>query len=363
MPELKTGYTTGSCAAAAAKAAAILFFTGEKRDEVTIILPAGTEAVFKVEDAFLCSDYASCSIRKFAGDDPDITDGIKVFAHVSVSRELEITGGDGIGMVTRPGLSITPGHYAINPVPLSMIRNEVLPLLPPGQGARIEISVPGGAELAHRTFNPSLGIVGGISIIGTTGIVKPMSEEAVKKSLALKLSQARAMGTDPVVFCPGNYGVNFLKSILAIPDTFICQTGNYIGYMLDEAVALSVPDLLVAGHIGKLVKLAGRIFNTHSRVADARKEILAAHYALYSGDMAGVRKIMTAATTEEAALYIPDQGFYDTLADTIAAACRSYTRDKITVACMLFSVQGGLIGKSAGSTEMIAKIKEGLCRI
>ena len=275
--KLRFGYTTGSCAAAAAKAAASMLLTGEKTHYVSLVTPKGIHLHLEIRDIQQEADVVSCAIEKDAGDDPDITNGAWIYARVSRQKEkgVHITGGPGIGIVTKPGLEQPPGTYAINSVPRQMIAKELQKLCEQHKyeaGLKVELSVPEGKELARQTFNPRLGIEGGISILGTTGIVEPMSEAALVSSIRLELNQQVQSGRKNLVVTPGNYGQEFLKQNVPISLEEAVKCSNFIGETIDMAVELGVEHMLFVSHIGKFIKVAGGIFQTHSRNADARMD-------------------------------------------------------------------------------------------
>lgn len=213
--KMRYGYTTGSCAAGAAKAGVKMLFAQREIREIEIDTPKGWELTLDIHDIDINNEFVCCSIVKDSGDDPDITKGIKIYARAerTKSKDIEITGGIGIGKVTKKGLAVPIGEYAINPVPMEMIREEVSRVLPKDRGVKVTIYCPEGVEIGKKTFNPKLGIVGGISIIGTTGIVEPMSEEAFKESLAIELSVLKEEKIKRVIFSPGNYGRDFVKAL------------------------------------------------------------------------------------------------------------------------------------------------------
>jgi cobalt-precorrin-5B (C1)-methyltransferase len=299
-------------------------------------------------------------VVKDAGDDPDVTNGMRIYATARKipGTRVEITAGRGIGTVTMPGLAVSPGRPAINPVPMKMIIEAVESVKPDDAGVLIEISAPKGAEIAKKTFNPRLGIRGGISILGTTGIVEPYSDEAVIESLALRLSLMAAEGLREVIFVPGKYGERYAIDVLGLPRDLVAVTGNYVGKMLERAVRHGMRCILFVGHIGKLVKIAGGIFDTHSRVADARVEILAAHYGTYSGDMDAVKNIMGSVTTEGAVAFIADRAFFDYLAGIVAGRCAAYTGGAFDCEVVLFSEKTGELGRSGGADSMIMRLKK-----
>jgi cobalt-precorrin-5B (C1)-methyltransferase len=343
------GYTTGSCAAAATQAAVKALLQGDETPVVALMTPSGTEVHISVYGYEREGDSVSCFVVKDSGDDPDVTNGIRVYAwaQLTATAELEIKAGTGIGIVTKKGLPVEPGLPAINPVPLQMIRNEAEKLRPAQQGLSVEISIPEGVEISKRTFNSRLGILGGISVLGTSGLVVPMSDEAFKESLSLDLSVLREQGAEQVVLTPGNYGERFLQQYAPQLAGTAVNTSNFIGYMLHECVRYGFRKVLLAGHIGKLVKVAGGVFHTHSSVADARMEILASHYLLFSGDVEAFGKIMASNTTEEALDYIDTEGgFFDELAATIRRKCEQHVYNQLQVEVVLFAGTDRLLGKT-----------------
>jgi len=273
---MRFGYTTGSCATAAAKAAAIGLFTGNIPDEIEIDTPIGTKLKLKIHHMQLSADEATCAVQKDAGDDPDVTNGC--FVHARVERnntpEIEIDGGEGVGRVTKPGLQVPVGHAAINPVPRRMIEGAVKEVIGNGCGLKIIISVPDGKALGEKTFNPKLGIIGGISIIGTTGIVRPMSEDAFKTSLLCGLDIAQGIGYETVVLVPGSLGERSFLNLFNIPKDQVIQISNFVGFMLTAAGQRNFKRIILAGHPGKLAKLLRGDFQTHSSVSRPANDIL-----------------------------------------------------------------------------------------
>ncbi len=273
---LRSGYTTGSCATAAAKAAAIGLSTGNIPDEVEIDTPAGVKLKLRIYRKQLTADEAACAVQKDAGDDPDVTNGC--FVHARVERnntpEIEIDGGEGVGRVTKPGLQVPVGHAAINPVPRRMIERAVKDVIGNGCGLKIVISVPDGKALGEKTFNPKLGIIGGISIIGTTGIVRPMSEDAFKTSLLCGLDIAQGIGYETVVLVPGSLGERSILNLFNIPKDQVIQISNFVGFMLTAAGQRNFKRVILAGHPGKLAKLLRGDFHTHSAVSKPANDIL-----------------------------------------------------------------------------------------
>ena len=377
--KLRYGYTTGSCATGASKAAALMLVTGHIVHEVEIDTPKGWTLTLSVEDAVIEADRtaprAHCCVVKDAGDDPDVTDGMKICATVTMlpaesgtkamainaskgdprADRVQIDGGVGVGRATRPGLSVDVGEAAINPVPRAMIMREVIGVLPEDIRVQVIISAPEGAIRAQKTFNPKLGIEGGISIIGTSGIVEPMSEEALKHSMALELSMLKAQGARRIIFSPGNYGRDFGLAH-ALDERVLIKTSNYIGFMIDEAVRNDIETVLYVGHIGKLIKVAAGIFNTHSHLADGRMETLAAHAALAGAPQTLIAKIMASNTTEEAVDYIFEMDFqhvFDAIAEKIKAQCVGRAGGKIAFETLMFSLKHGILGQSNGAGYLL----------
>ena len=310
MKNLRHGFTTGSCAAAATKAAALMLLSKEALPSVKIVTPKKIELNLEVIDISIQKNCVSCAIIKDAGDDPDVTNGIKIYATVSKCESgIHISGGKGVGRVTKKGLEVAVGEAAINPVPLEMIKSELLLVKEKyayEYGFQVVISVPEGEKVAEHTFNSRLGIIGGISILGTTGIVEPMSERAIIDTIKAEMNVIKASGEKNLIIAPGNYGIDFLKNCFAIDLDKAVKCSNFIGEAIDYACYLKFEKILLVGHVGKIVKLAGGIMNTHSKIADCRMEILAAHAA-----MAGaidIHSIMEATTTEQAFQIICDEG-------------------------------------------------------
>lgn len=349
--KLRYGYTTGSCATAATKAAALMLKNKEKIETVTIMTPKGWALTLDVVDIEMTESYVKCGIIKDGGDDPDATHGATIYAKVSMGAPLAdghvIYGGLGVGRVTKAGISVAVGKSAINPTPMKTITS-VLDELMAEHYFDVEVSVPRGVEIGKKTFNPKLGIVGGISIIGTSGIVEPMSESSLKASLVLELSVLRAKGVDRVIFSPGNYGRDFARDCLKINSEHLIKTSNFIGFMIQEAERLGFKKILWIGHLGKMVKVAGGIFNTHSKMADGRMEVLAANVAMVSDNMGLVRQIMDCITTDDAIAYIKEENasqVFDLLAEKISKRSEDKVFNEIEVATILFTNTYGYLGE------------------
>ncbi len=366
---MRSGFTTGSCAAAAAKAASYMLFTGQLVEKIGITTPAGVAFEPKVEEVKLSIEEASCLIRKDAGDDPDITDGIYIGARVSRSNSsspVTIVGGIGVGRVTRPGLEMPVGDWAINSTPRRMIEREVeevMELLDETCSLQVEIFVPEGEEIARKTFNPHMGIEGGISILGTTGIVEPMSTEALKKTIELDLSQKKAEGNEVAVLVPGNYAVTFLKSNYDYEEKRVIPFSNYVGFAIDQAVEAGFKKILLVGHTGKLVKVAGGIMNTHSHEADARMELMSAALIRaakkngFSIDIELLDEILDSVTTTACLDILSQRGILsevsEELLDEILYHLRKRAGEGIEVECILYENSYGLLAKSKRADEFL----------
>ena len=361
---LRLGYTTGSCAAAAAKAAAWMLLTGREKTSVTLHTPKGMDLSLSVEDIHREEGAVSCAIVKDGGDDPDITAGALIYARVSriPERDVEIDGGFGVGRVTKPGLDQKPGQAAINSVPRRMIRDnlmEVAAALDYRGGFRVEISVPLGEELAKKTFNPRLGIVGGISILGTTGIVEPMSEQALLDTIRVELRQKRTQ-SDFVLLTPGNYGSDFIRDSLGIDPRNAVQVSNFIGDALDMCKELDFRGAVLIGHIGKLVKLGGGMMNTHSKYGDCRTEILSAMAGAEGVEAAVISRMLDCVSCDECLHLLEPTGkreaVLNRLLKRIHFHLRSRAGEDFQIECAMFSKEYGLLGKTAGAEEGMEKI-------
>ncbi len=344
--KLRFGYTTGTCAAAAAKAATVLLLTGRAPSAVRIATPKGIDLTLLVEEAVREGSAARCAVRKFSGDDPDVTDGALVAATVSLSATpgVHIDGGVGVGRATKPGLKVAVGAAAINPGPRAMIEQAVREALEDTEdviGIDVVISVPEGAALAQKTFNPRLGIVGGISILGTSGIVEPMSEEALVDSIRLEIRQKKALGEERLILAPGNYGLDFLRDAMGIGEERVVKVSNFIGRALDAAAEAGFREVLLAGHIGKLIKLSGGIMNTHSREGDGRAELMAACALKAGADADTARTILECVTTDEMLRIVREQGLLDRAMETMAQRIDLYVNARVkgllTVGVLVFS--------------------------
>lgn len=343
--ELRYGYTTGSCATAAAKAATYMLFNDEILKSVKIDLPIGKEIEIDIFYIERKEGEVICGVRKDAGDDPDVTHNMIIYAKAEKSKEFLITGGEGIGIVTKKGLPLQVGDYAINPVPRKMIESEVKKVLPEGENVKITIFAPEGKYIAKRTLNPKLGIIGGISILGTTGIVEPLSDEAYKKTIDLEISMASSESNE-ICLVFGNYGKNFTTLSSKMP---LVTMGNYVGFALESSCKHRIKKVYLVGQIGKMIKVAGGIFNTYSYIADARNEIFTAYLSLYGLDRGILEKVMNANTTEEILDLIEGKvgkDFFENLALRIKEKCTQYVKGCLEVEVEIFSLKKGHLAKT-----------------
>ena len=361
---LRLGYTTGSCAAAAAKAAATLLLTGRRLERVSLLTPKGLDLDLEVRDLRQEVGTASCAIEKDCGDDPDVTGGTLIYAAVSRSEAsgISVDGGAGVGRVTKPGLDQPVGAAAINSVPREMIRRaveQVCRLADYQGGLRVVISVPEGEALARRTFNPRLGILGGISILGTTGIVEPMSERALIDTIRVELRQRRAGGAEYVLLTPGNYGTDFIRQSLGIGPQTAVQCSNFIGDALDICRELGFRGALLIGHIGKLVKIGGGMLNTHSRYGDCRMEILAAYGAAAGLPASRVEALLACVACDDALGVLEASGVMEgclqRLVDRVAFHLQARGGDGLETGAVLFSKRYGLLGRTANAKTLLRR--------
>ena len=372
---MRYGFTTGSCAAAASKAAAYMLLTGKKKETISIVTPKGIVFETKLLEITRKEKSVSCAVEKDGGDDPDITTGALVYAEVSYTERsktsqtenslqeekqtettalhatVEIDGGIGVGRVTRPGMDQPVGNAAINHVPRQMIEAEVLEVcrMADYKGAlKVIISIPKGVELAEKTFNPRLGIVGGISVLGTSGVVEPMSSQALLDTIRLELNMRHAQNSQIAAVCTCNNGIDF-------------KCSNFIGETIDMAVECGFEKMLLTGHIGKLVKVSGGIMNTHSREADCRVELLVAAGLRAGVSRDNLMKILDSATTTEAIAYLEEEKKTKPVMDYLMERIIYYTNKraggKMKIECILYDNQYGELAKSEGAEEFLHELQ------
>lgn len=379
--KLRYGYTTGSCAAAAAKAAAWMLLSEETVRFVDLMTPKGILLHLEILDAVRTKESVRCAVQKDGGDDPDVTNGIRIYAEVSFAKDqknkedpshnpdspkdlIRIDGGKGVGRVTKPGLEQPVGAAAINQVPRRMIYENVREICVRfgyTGSVDVRISIPEGEALAKKTFNPRLGIQGGISVLGTSGIVEPMSEQALIDTIRVEIRQKLAAGTKYLLLVPGNYGLEFLEHYghgLCLEDAVKCS--NFIGEALDAAVEFGAKGVLLVGHIGKLVKLAGGIMNTHSHHADARMELLTVHAALLGAPTALLTQMMECVTTDDALGCLQVAGLTKGVMERLMERMEYYVNQRVQnhleLGVLTFSKVYGILGQTKKVPELADKI-------
>lgn len=365
--KLRVGYTTGSCAAAAVKASAEMLLSGEKIEYVSIITPSGIEICVEIENIAVKENSVLCGVRKDSGDDPDVTDGIIIYAEVLKKKgETVVDGGKGIGRVTRRGLSVPVGQAAINPIPMRMIIGELEAAAHKygyDGGFYAVISAENGEIIAEKTFNKRLGIEGGISILGTSGIVEPMSEKALLDTIRLEMDLKFLAGENIIAVCPGNYGRNFAYEKYNIDLESAVKCSNYVGEVIDYAVYKGFDGVLLIGHGGKLLKLACGVMNTHSSFADGRQEIFAAHSAMAGASSEIVKNIMSAITVDECLTIIEQAGIIEQVLNSIKIKVMEHLKkrcnDLLKVEFIIFTLEKGEIMKSKNALKFVKKITGG----
>ncbi len=345
----REGYTTGSCAAGAAKAACLLLKGDSLADQIEIPLPSSARFTMPIHGGIAGYPEARACILKDGGDDADITHGLEIHAsarYISPSGEVHIRGGQGVGTVTKKGLALSVGDSAINPVPKKMIYEAVREVFP-HEELEIIIEVPAGEAAALRTLNPRRGIIGGISILGTSGIVRPMSEEAFKTSILPELEQAVAYGHKTIVLTPGHYGYRVATERFMVSAEAVVEMSNFVGFLLEEAAYRGIEQVILLGHIGKLIKVSAGIFHTHNRVADARMEILLAHAALAGVNLDTLKRLAEFPTIERATLellQLGEQKLLHHLAHLASERAQAFTFGRLSVGTVMTSLNGQLVG-------------------
>ena len=378
---MRYGFTTGSCAAAASKAAAYMLLTGKLKQDITIQTPKGIVFHAEILEITRGEKEVTCAVRKDGGDDPDITTGALIFSTVRIGNQIKksvtesvgaleqkkaeilIDGGTGVGRVTKPGLDQPVGNAAINHVPREMIAKEVQEVcaLADYTGTlEIIISVPTGEKLAEQTFNPRLGIVGGISILGTSGIVEPMSSQALLDTIKVELNQKKAEGYPVAAVSPGNYGLDFMKNTYHYDLDRSVKCSNFIGDTIDMAIAAGFEKMLLTGHIGKLVKVAGGIMNTHSKEGDCRMELLVAAGVRNQVPYPVLDEILQCVTTEEAVRKLEACGKKDAVMQDLLAKIMFYLKKraagKMQIEVILYSNEFGELAKAEGAEAFLQEL-------
>lgn len=363
--KLRCGFTTGTCAAAASAGAARMLLSGKVIENITVITPSGNSVTVGLTDIKKENDYVSCAVQKDSGDDPDVTDKILVYSMVSYEKSgITVDGGEGVGRVTKKGLKQQIGEAAINPVPRKMIEEQLKTAAADYSydgGLKAVISVPMGTQIAKKTFNPRLGIEGGISILGTTGIVEPMSEQALIDTISVELDVRKAQNEEFIIVTPGNYGQDFLRDNLGIAVDKCVKCSNFIGDTIDMCIEKGFKSMLLVGHIGKLSKLGCTIYNTHSRYADGRMEAFALCAALSGAEREVLENILGCITTDAALEILKKEGIFDEtikmLEKRIDRSLKLRAKGSIEIGMITFSEEYGILCKTENADNMLEKLK------
>lgn len=363
--KLRCGFTTGTCAAAASAGAARMLLSGKVIENITVITPSGNSVTVGLTDIKKENDYVSCAVQKDSGDDPDVTDKILVYSTVSYEKSgITVDGGEGVGRVTKKGLKQQIGEAAINPVPRKMIEEQLKTAASDYSydgGLKAVISVPMGIQIAKKTFNPRLGIEGGISILGTTGIVEPMSEQALIDTISVELDVRKAQNEEFIIVTPGNYGQDFLRDNLGIAVDKCVKCSNFIGDTIDMCIEKGFKSMLLVGHIGKLSKLGCTIYNTYSRYADGRMEAFALCAALCGAEREVLENILGCITTDAALEILKKEGIFDKtikmLEKRIDRSLKLRAKGSIEIGMITFSEEYGILCKTENADNMIEKLK------
>jgi cobalt-precorrin-5B (C1)-methyltransferase len=354
--KLKTGYTTGSCATAAAKAALLSIITQKKIENIEIWLPKRSFIQIPVYSCEFGSDKAKCSVIKDGGDDPDVTHGAEIIVELSLTdkiNQLEIDGGEGVGIVTKPGLGLEINKAAINPVPKKMINEnlrEIGEKILVQKGIKVIISVPKGRELGPKTDNPRLGIVNGISILGTSGIVIPFSTASYAASIRQNLDVAIAMGNDTVVLTTGGRSEDFAKKIVNLPDHCFVQMGDFSGYTIQQCAKKNIKKAYVVGFIGKLAKMAAGVKQTHvkgSKVDMIFLSKLAEKANANENVIESIKKANTARHVSEIIMENKVDGFFELICTETYKHMRNHSEQKVPIDVILFDFDGNILARKS----------------
>jgi cobalt-precorrin-5B (C1)-methyltransferase len=352
--KLRTGYTTGTCAAAAAKAALVAITTQKKINSVEVSLPKEKKLTIMVSSCKFNSTKAACSVIKDGGDDPDVTHGAEIVADVELTtnaEQIEIDGGEGVGRVTKPGLGLEIGSAAINPTPKKMIVENLTNVgkdILKKNGIKVLISVPKGKEIAPKTDNPRLGISGGISILGTTGIVIPYSTASFAASIRQSLDVTMAMNDDTVVLTTGGRSEEFSKKQISLPDHCFVQMGDFAGYTIQQCAKKGIKKAYVAGFIGKLTKMAMGVKQTHVKGSKVDMDFLAkiaAKCGATDRTQEAIKKANTARHVQEIVTENKVGGFFSSICSEVHKQMRAHSENKVTIEVILFDFDGSMLGR------------------
>lgn len=365
---LRCGYTTGTCATLATKACAIIHFTGEKINSVKVTTPNGIDVIADVLDISIQNNKISCAIKKDAGDDIDVTDGMLIYSTLEFipDKDIIITGGTGIGFVTKKGLNQPVGEYAINSTPRKTIHDELFNLSEfynYNGGFKVTISAPNGLEIAKKTFNSNLGIINGISIIGTTGIVEPQSLQALVDTIKVEVNMHNHNNHKRLILTFGNYSHDFISSnnFDILLDYEQIKISNFVGDTLDLLYQTNIEEIILVGHIGKVVKLAGGIMNTHSKFGDCRVEIFSSYAAYFGASTSIIKELMHSATTDACIDILDDinlrENVIDLIIDNASKHMNKRVDNKLKIGIITFSNIHGLLKVSDDANYLLSHWK------
>ncbi len=351
--KMRTGFTTGTCATAGAKAALVCIINQKKIDHIDVTLPKKSQIKIKITDCKFEKNSATCTVIKDGGDDPDVTHGAEIITQVTLDQnvgKIEIDGGEGVGRVTKPGLGLDIGAAAINPTPTKMIRENILEIaqdILAKNGIKVLVSVPKGRELAIKTDNPRLGILGGISILGTSGIVVPYSTASFAASIRQSIEVTRAMGDDTVVLTTGGRSEDYSRKIISLPDHCFVQMGDFSGYTVQVCAKKGIKKAHVAGFIGKLAKMAMGVKQTHVKGSKVDMKFLSELAKKCGASQNVVDKIKSANTARHVFEITNEnkvQGYFDMICKEAHMQLRKYSDNKFEIEVIMFDFDGKIIG-------------------
>jgi len=352
--KLRTGFTTGSCATASSKAGILAIINQENIERIEIILPKRSKLDIQINSCEFTNNSAKCSVIKDGGDDPDVTHGAEIIVDVELTDvvgEIEIDGGEGVGRVTKPGLGLEIGSAAINPTPKKMILEnirEVAKELLEKKGIKITVSVPKGKELGPKTDNPRIGIVGGISILGTSGIVIPYSTASFAAAIRQQISVVNTMNDDSVVLTTGGRSEDFAREIIDLPDHSFIQMGDFSGYTIKQCAKQGLKKAYVAGFIGKLAKMAAGVKQTHVKGGKVDMKFLSELAKRCNANGDTISKILganTARNVQEIIIEDKVDGFFDEITKETCNQMRQHSDEKIPVEVILFDFDGKVLSR------------------
>ena len=352
--KLRTGYTTGSSATAASKAALLSIIKQQKIEEIEITLPKKTTIKIPVNSCQFEKNKAKCSVIKDGGDDPDVTHGAEIIVELTFNEnknQIEIDGGEGVGIVTKPGLGLEINKPAINPVPKKMITENLQEIgndILNEKGIRVVISVPKGKELGPKTDNPRIGIKDGISILGTSGIVIPFSTASYAASIRQNLDVSIAMGNDTVVLTTGGRSEDYAKRIVDLPEHCFVQMGDFSGYTIQQCGKKNIKKAYVVGFIGKLAKMAAGVKQTHVKGSKVDMNFLAELARKVNADEKIIDSIKKANTARHVSEIIQEnnvEGFFELICAEVYRHMRKHSEEKVPIDVILFDFEGNILAR------------------